>query len=243
MIYINILDVLIVIALIMFFIYPVNNYTQTLKFTKNYKFDNSKLQKIVLVFDTSRSMDDNGYLEDEKNYAKNLVENSINTKFSIIAFDGDYKVLTGFTNNKYTLVDIIDSLKVNMVNPQGGSKLRDTIISAINMIKYVKNAKIVLFSDGGSPDSDNSLINKEEFKKIVKKYNIEYIGYGSSSDNLFYQSIFQNNLKENEIKRDTKSETIKYSFDMQNNNFLLMALLLLLIRILYEKFNFNFNRN
>jgi len=243
MIYINVLDILIVITLTMFFVYPVNSFDKVVKFSKDYRFDNTKLQKVVLVFDTSSSMYDDGYLDSEKNYAKLLVKNSIKTEFSMIAFDGDYKVLTGFSDNEYKLLDIIDSLKVNMVNPHGGSKLRDTIISAINMIKYTKNAKIILFSDGGSPDSDNSLINKEEFKKIVKKYNIEYVGFGSSTDNLFYQSIFRNNLKENKIKKDSKIENIKYSIEKQNNNILLMALLLLLVRILYEKFNFNFNRD
>ena len=243
MVYINILDVLIVITLTMFFIYPTNSLNKIIKFTKDYNFDGSKLQKIVLVFDTSSSMYDDGYLDVEKNYAKLLVKSSIKTEFSIIAFDGDYKVLTDFSDNEYKLLNIIDSLKVNMVNPKGGSKLRDTIVAATNMIKYTKNAKIILFSDGGSPDSDNSLVNKNEFKKMVKKYNIEYIGFGSSTDNLFYKGIFHNNLKENKIKKDSKSEVIKYVVNEQNNNILLMALLLLFIRIIYEKFNFNFNRN
>ena len=231
----NLFDLLIVLSLIGFFLSPYSTINKTITTEKHYRFDDTKLQKVVFIFDTSYSMKKDGYLKKEKDDSESIILHSINTAFAIIVFDGGYKVLTNFTKDKNLLLTKIESIKVNMVNQKGGSKFRDTIISALNMIKYTTNSKIVIFSDGAGED-DNSVISKEEFKNLVKNKNIEYHNY--NGNDYFYNSIFQNKLQYNKIKTKSSQEEIIYSYQELKSFFLYLALFLIFLKVINEKFYF-----
>ncbi len=193
--------------------------------------------------DVSLSMQKEGYLEAEKNDAKEYISKTKGF-FSIVAFEKEYKLLKKFTNIKPALYHTVNSLKVNMITDIGGSRLKDTIAYAINLVKNRPNPRIVIFSDGS--DNDESSVTLEELVKEARKYHIEIIyrayGYDSANepykrafnhiDSLFELKDMLDTPRENEIVLTKK---INYKEKKTVPLFLYLAILLLGIRVYYAR--------
>ncbi len=190
----------------------------------------------VLVMDVSLSMSQDFYFDDEKKDAIEFVQNS-KGHYAVVAFEKEYKLLRDFTKIKPKVIKTINSLKPNMITKIGGSKLKDSIAYAINLVKYKSNPKVVVFSDGGGKDDDSS-ITLEQLVKEARKYGVDvvYHPYGNNFENRQYIEAFNDISKL--IKRANKNniefeKKIKYDEKKIHYTFLYIAIFLLGLKLLY----------
>ena len=228
--------------LILFFItlsamapYEKMSKTSLIKsFFLNQKQD-AKSFHTVLVMDVSLSMSEDFYFDDEKEEAIKFVQNT-KGYFAVVAFEKDYKLLRDFTKIKPKVISTIKSLKPNMITKIGGSRLKDSIAYAINLVKYKPNPKIVIFSDGS--ENDQSSITLQKITEEAKKYavDISYYPFGNSSENYQYQQAFNDISK---LIKDKKNESFEFEKKITyedikiNYIFLYIAIFLLGLKLLY----------
>jgi len=228
------LDILILISFTFLLMYPVTSKIQKITNLKNYSLFDDKKKHIILILDVSTSMQDNDAFEKEKEAAKWDVLENKGSYIMIVVFEQDYKIIQPFTADTDTLFYAIDSLKFNMVTNIGGSMLRDTVAGIINGFRDL-NPEIIIYTDGS--ENDTSSVTKEELKEMAKGLNIKYIGYGNSKNNVYYSSIFSTKPTKNHSfsKNEIISKEIKY--EVFDDRFIYLTLILLIIKILDMRFN------
>ena len=203
----------------------------------------AKSSNTVLVMDVSLSMKDGGYLEAEKNDAKEYISKT-KGYFAVVAFEKEYKLLKDFTKIKPALYNTINSLKANMITNIGGSRLKDTIAYAINLVKNRPNPKIVIFSDGS--DNDESSLTIEELLKEAYRHHIKilYRAYGDDKANTPYtqafnyvDSLYQLKDTLDKPKEEELVSTKKISYEERETIplFVLLSILLLGVRIYFTR--------
>ncbi len=231
------LDILILLFVTLSAMAPYEEINKT-SFIKSYFLNQNQDTKsfhIVLVMDVSLSMSQDFYFDDEKEEAIKFVKNT-KGYFAVVAFEKDYKLLRDFTKIKPKVISTIKSLKPNMITKIGGSRLKDTIAYAINLVKYKPNPKIVIFSDGS--ENDESSITLGKLTKEAKKYGVDisYYPFGNSSKNYQYQQAFNDISK---LIKDKKNESFEFEKKITyedikiNYIFLYIAIFLLGLKLLY----------
>lgn len=149
---------------------PVPGKLNTFKVTLRMEAtDKEQKNDIVMVVDTSGSMNDNGRMREAKKAAKQFVnklldENHPNTRIALVTFETNVHVKKNFTNyaNKQQLLNAIDDLRAGGGTfTQGGIKAASDLLN--NSQADFKN--IVLLSDGvptfnyALHNPDNYLVN------------------------------------------------------------------------------------
>ncbi len=230
------LDLLTLFAVTLAAMYPYTYTTKHTSIKSTFISDlPAKTTNTVLVMDVSLSMENDDYLEAEKSDAKEYISKT-KGYFAIVAFEKEYKLLQNFTNIKPTLYTVIDSLKANMITNIGGSRLKDTIAYAINLVKNRLNPTVIIFSDGS--DNDESSITLQELVKEAYRYHVKiiYKPYGYNEANNPYKDAFSNYVfstfthKEKE-KKITFTKKVSYSQMEMIPLFLYLAILLVGTRI------------
>lgn len=132
---------------------PVEGFFNTFRVTLRMEAtDKEQKNDIVLVIDTSESMNDNGRMPKTKEAATNFVntlldDNHPNTRIALVTFAGNVTLKQNFTNyqNKQALLSAIGGLSANGGTfTQGGMKTAADMLSSSTA--DFKN--IVLLSDG-----------------------------------------------------------------------------------------------
>ncbi len=142
-------------------------------------YDEDRERDVVLVLDTSGSMDGEPLLE-TKESAKKFVDTVLNTdaNVAIVNYDSDVSLASNFTNNQSTLDSAIDSLySGSMTDIEDGLKTAHGLLNLSNAEKKI----IVLMSDGLANEglTGDDLINYAEEIKNDKIY-IYTLGFFSS---------------------------------------------------------------
>lgn len=158
--------------------------------------DESSQTDIVLVIDTSGSMNDDGRMARARESAVNFVEKVLGdegnnrTRVAIINFDYDAKIRTNFTKNETELVNSINSLSA-----YGATHTQAGIHKARLMLENssAKNKYMIVLSDGKptysyaiknpddylvEPDDEDILETSKEIKERDFLYN-KTVGTGS----------------------------------------------------------------
>ena len=231
---IPLLDILILLSFTFLLMYPITSKTQKITNLKNYSLFDDKKKHIILILDVSTSMEDNDAFEKAKEAAKWDILGNKGSYIMIVVFEQDYKIIQPFTADTDTLLYAIDSLKFNMVTNIGGSMLRDTVAGIINGFRDL-NPEIIIYTDGS--ENDTSSVTKEELKEMAKGLNIEYIGYGNSKNNSYYSSIFSAKPVKNHSFNKNKIISKEIKYEVFDDRFIYLTLILLIIKILDMKFN------
>ncbi|WP_456488953.1 vWA domain-containing protein [Caminibacter pacificus] len=237
---VDIVDLFILIFLTLSLMYPVKYTTKYITSKVDYQFYNNKKEKIIIILDDSLSMED--YVKLEKSIALNIIENNkAKADIMLVIFEGDYKILSYFTDNYDELKKQINDLYFNAVTGKGGSMLRDTISGVINAFKPY-NPKIYILTDG-SPN-DESSVSVQQLKKLANGMQIKYIGFGDDKNNKIYEKIFNNTkLKKYNPVSKYQEKTKVYSYQEEEFFywFLVAAFMLMIYKIIRLRFeNFNF---
>jgi len=231
---IPLLDILILLSFTFLLMYPITSKTQKITNLKNYSLFDDKKKHIILILDVSTSMKDNDAFTQEKEAAKWDVLGNKDSYIMIVVFEQDYKIIQPFTADTDTLFYAIDSLKFNMVTNIGGSMLRDTVAGIINGFRDL-NPEIIIYTDGS--ENDTSSVTKKELKEMAKGLNIKYIGYGNSKNNSYYSSIFSSKSTKNHSFNKNKIISKEIKYEVFDDRFIYLTLILLMIKILDMKFN------
>lgn len=129
----------------------VHLYTENPNFALDW-YENYTISErdVVLVLDTSGSMSGTP-LEETKKAALEFVNTAAktNTSVSIVNYDNDAKIQTGFTQYKRTLTNVIDNLYAS-----GGTNIDEALVTAHDLLinSGAKKKIIVLMSDGEPND-------------------------------------------------------------------------------------------
>ncbi len=237
----NLIDLLMAFFMTLALMYPQTTIKKNLKLQKNYSLLDENKNYKILILDDSLSMSEKGYFEDEKDDALRLIYSAANNDYiMIVIFEGDYDILTPFTNNKEFLINKLNSLKPNMVTDYGGSMLRDTVAAIIHSFKDL-NPEIYIFSDGS--ENDNSSVTKEKLKEIAKDVSIKYYAYGVSKNNNFYLNIFKTKKRKPHSFFMKKIEKIAYEYKVYDTRILYILVLLFLYKIVRIRFENHFVNN
>lgn len=138
--------------------------------------DKPTTSDVVLVIDTSGSMDDHGRMEAAKDAANAFVDKllpSDNTRIGVVSFADNANVVQALPNDPAGLEDKIDRLPA-----VGGTFTQAGVRQAREMLKnsYADNKHIVLLSDG-EPTFSYGMQNPDNY---LQRYPEPYFPYGWS---------------------------------------------------------------
>jgi Ca-activated chloride channel family protein len=145
---------------------------------------------IALVLDLSGSMqypdfDNNRTRFDvEKSEAIRFINKRENDAIGLIIFAQDAMSRAPLTLDKKLLVDIVNELKIGIINPDG-TKLSTAIVTAANRLKHSKGtSKIMIVLTDGEPSEDD--LDPSVALEVAKKFGIKIytVGIGSKDTKL-----------------------------------------------------------
>ncbi|MBS9782240.1 MAG: VWA domain-containing protein [Arcobacter sp.] len=190
--------------------------------------NNSSKEKYIAVdIDSSGSMMDTDSEDKRKDAAKKFIDiaNGGNSKISVIDFDDDVEILTGYTSDTQVLKDAVDT-----IDSMGTTFMYTSLIDIIAQLKNKNGSRnIVLLTDGDASDlvdwsnfdwSKIGNINPSDYDKMLDE-----IMKGNGGDNNHSKVIKQS--KENDITiyaialgdQITRFENLKELADKTNGIF------------------------
>jgi Ca-activated chloride channel family protein len=133
---------------------------------------NESGRNIIIAIDSSRSMLANDVVPDRLTRAKLAAQDLMlalkDDRVGLIAFAGNSYLQAPLTTDHDAVVEAIQSLDFTSV-PRGGSELGRALKLAIETFEKspAKNHGLILFSDGGEPDSEITAYAQQAAKKNI----------------------------------------------------------------------------
>ena len=133
---------------------------------------------VVLVFDRSGSMNDQGKITGAQNAARTFVSQLRDQdQVALVAFNDQVQVMQDFTSDKTTLRD-----QINRLRPEGGTALYDALNQAVSIAAQTSGRKaIITLTDGQNNRGDRT---PDQAIQAANAVNVPVytIGLGTGSD-------------------------------------------------------------